>query len=172
MKIKQINEVLDHKITTGSEYTWNCYPDARFLEYESDYAHVSVIFSTINQEVYEAEICIKRDAYKEDMRPYRWLNPDTKDAMIDEAKKRKVKYRKAWDDVKYIDLDLEVDFLEKAKAIFNGLDFDTRVLMEVDLDDETLLKLAVEAHKRDITINKYIEEVLQQFLDTKKLSTE
>ena len=135
MKIKQINEVLDHKITTGSEYTWNCYPDARFLEYESDYAHVSVIFSTINQEVYEAEICIKRDAYKEDMRPYRWLNPDTKDAMIDEAKKRKVKYRKAWDDVKYIDLDLEVDFLEKAKAIFNGLDFDTRVLMEVDLDD-------------------------------------
>ena len=172
MKIKQINEVLDHKITTGSEYTWNCYPDARFLEYESDYAHVSVIFSTINQEVYEAEICIKRDAYKEDMRPYRWLNPDTKDAMIDEAKKRKVKYRKAWDDVKYIDLDLEVDFLEKAKAIFNGLDFDTRVLMEVDLDDETLLKLAVEAHKRDITINKYIEEVLQAFIDKEKLSTE
>ena len=172
MKIKQINEVLDHKITTGREYTWNCYPDARFLEYESDYAHVSVIFSTINQEVYEAEICIKRDAYKEDMRPYRWLNPDTKDAMIDEAKKRKVKYRKAWDDVKYIDLDLEVDFLEKAKAIFNGLDFDTRVLMEVDLDDETLLKLAVEAHKRDITINKYIEEVLQAFIDKEKLSTE
>ena len=172
MKIKQINEVLDHKITTGSEYTWNCYPDARFLEYESDYAHVSVIFSTINQEVYEAEICIKRDAYKEDMRPYRWLNPDTKDAMIDEAKKRKVKYRKAWDDVKYIDLDLEEDFLEKAKAIFNGEPFDTRIQMEVDLDDETLLKLAVEAHKRDITINKYIEEVLQAFIDKEKLSTE
>lgn len=172
MNLKQLNQTLDHKITNGSEYQWNCYPDARFLEYESDFAHVSVIFNTTNQIVYEVEISIKRDAWPEDMRPYRWLNPDTKDIMIAEAKQRKIKYRKAWDDVKYIDLDLEVDFLEKAKAIFNGEPFDTRIQMEVDLDDETLLKLAVEAHKRDITINKYIEEVLQAFIDKEKLSTE
>jgi predicted HicB family RNase H-like nuclease len=43
--------------------------------------------------------------------------------------------------------------------------------MEVDLDDETILLLAKEAHKRDITINKYIEEVLQHFIDKEK-STE
>ena len=172
MNLKQLNQTLDHKITNGSEYQWNCYPDARFLEYESDFAHVSVIFNTTNQIVYEVEISIKRDAWPEDMRPYRWLNPDTKDIMIAEAKQRNIKYRKAWDDVKYIDLDLEVDFLEKAKAIFNGEPFDTRIQMEVDLDDETLLKLAVEAHKRDITINKYIEEVLQAFIDKEKLSTE
>ena len=172
MNLKQLNQTLDHKITNGSEYQWNCYPDARFLEYESDFAHVSVIFNTTNQIVYQVEISVKRDAWPEDMRPYRWLNPDTKDIMIAEAKQRKIKYRKAWDDVKYIDLDLEVDFLEKAKAIFNGEPFDTRIQMEVDLDDETLLKLAVEAHKRDITINKYIEEVLQAFIDKEKLSTE
>jgi len=172
MNLKQINETLDHKITNGSEYQWNCYPDARFLEYESDYAHVSVIFNTTDQTIYEVEISVKRDAWPKDMRPYRWLNPDTKDIMIAETKQRKVKYRKAWDDVKYIDLDLEEDFLEKAKAIFNGEPFDTRIQMEVDLDDETLLKLAVEAHKRDITINKYIEEVLQAFIDKEKLSTE
>jgi hypothetical protein len=172
MNLKQLNQTLDHKITNGSEYQWNCYPDARFLEYESDFAHVSVVFNTTNQIVYEVGISVKRDAWPEDMRPYRWLNPDTKDIMIAEAKQRKVKYRKAWDDVKYIDLDLEEDFLEKAKAIFNGEPFDTRIQMEVDLDDETLLKLAVEAHKRDITINKYIEEVLQAFIDKEKLSTE
>lgn len=172
MNLKQLNQTLDHKITNGSEYQWNCYPDARFLEYESDFAHVSVIFNTTNQIVYQVEISVKRDAWPEDMRPYRWLNPDTKDIMIAEAKQRNIKYRKAWDDVKYIDLDLEVDFLEKAKAIFNGEPFDTRIQMEVDLDDETLLKLAVEAHKRDITINKYIEEVLQAFIDKEKLSTE
>jgi hypothetical protein len=172
MNLKQLNQTLDHKITNGSEYQWNCYPDARFLEYESDFAHVSVVFNTTNQIVYEVEISVKRDAWPEDMRPYRWLNPDTKDIMIAEAKQRKVKYRKAWDDVKYIDLDLEEDFLEKAKAIFNGEPFDTRIQMEVDLDDETLLKLAVEAHKRDITINKYIEEVLQAFRDKEKMSTE
>jgi hypothetical protein len=141
------------------------------MEYESDYAHVSVIFSTVNQEVYEAEVSIKRHAWPEDMRPYRWLNPDSKDFMIAEAKQRNVKWRKAWDDVKWIDLDLEEDFFEKAVAIFNGQEFDKRVQIEIDLDDETILLLAKEAHKRDITINKYIEEVLQYFIDKEK-STE
>lgn len=165
MNLRQINELFDHKITDGSEYRWNCYPNARFLEYESDYAHVSVIFSTVNQEVYEVEISVKRDSWAEDMTPYRWLNPDTKDFMIAESEKKKVNWRNAWDNINYIDLDLEEDFFEKAKAIFNGEEFDKRVQMEVDLDDETLLKLAVEAHKRDITINKYIEIVLQNFID-------
>ena len=171
MHLASVNEKLNHKIVSGSEYNWNCYPNARYLDYESDYAYVTVIYSTVNQEIYEAEVSIKRDAWDEDMRPYRWLNPDSKDFMIAESKERKVKWRKAWDDVKWIDLDLEEDFFEKAVAIFNGQEFDKRVQMEVDLDDETLLKLAVEAHKRDITINKYIEEVLQHFIDTQK-STE
>ena len=172
MHLADVNEKLNHRIVSGSEYTWNCYTNARFLEYESDYAHVSVVFNHTNQEVYEIEVSVKREAWDEDMRPYRWLNPDTKDFMIDEAKKKKVKWKNAWDDVKWIDLDLEQDFFEKAIAIFNGKEFDKRVQMEVDLDDETILKLAIEAHKRDITINKYIEEVLQQFIDKEKLSTE
>lgn len=170
MNLKQINQAFDHKITSGSEYTWNCYPNARFLEYESDYAHVSCIYSTTTQEVYEVEIDIKRDKWYEDASPYRWLNPNTKDDMIAEAKKRKVKYRKAWDNVKYIDLDLESDFLEKGVAIFNGQEFDKRVQMEIDLDDDTLLKLATAAHERDITINKYIELILQDLIDKDKVN--
>jgi hypothetical protein len=91
--------------------------------------------------------------------------------MIAEAKERNVKWRKAWDDIKYIDLDVYQDFIEKAIAIFNGKDFDKRVQMELDLDDDTLLKLAKGAHDRDITINKYIEEILQYTIDQYK-STE
>ena len=172
MHLASVNEKFNHKIVSGSEYHWNCYPNARFLEYESDYAHASVIYSTVNQEIYEAEISIKRDAWEEDMRPYRWLNPDSKDFMIAEAEQKKVDWQQAWDDVKWIDLDVEQDFFEKAVAIFNGEEFDKRVQMEVDLDDATILMLAKEAHKRDITMNKYIEEVLQHFIDKEKLSTE
>ena len=102
MHLADVNEKLNHKIVSGSEYTWNCYPDARYMEYESDYAHVTVIFSTVNQEIYEAEVSVKRDAWENDMRPYRWLNPDSKDFMIAEAKQRNVKWRKAWDDVKLL----------------------------------------------------------------------
>jgi predicted HicB family RNase H-like nuclease len=118
----------------------------------------------VNQEVYEAEISIKRDMWDEDMRPYRWLNPDSKDFMIAEAKERNVKWRKAWDDVKYIDLETSEDFLEKAKAIFNGEKFDTRIQVPLELDDETMMQLFMEAHKRDITVNQMVEELLKHVI--------
>lgn len=168
MHLKDVNEKLNHKIVSGSEYGWNCYPNARFLEYESDYAHVSAVFDSQTQTIYEIEVSVKQEWY-EDSKPYRWLNPNTKDLMIAEAKKRKVKYRKAWDDVKYIDLDLEQDFFEKCVAIFNGQKFDKRVQMEVDLDDDTILLLAKEAHKRDITLNQMIEEILKKLIDEREL---
>jgi hypothetical protein len=44
------------------------------------YMHMpSVIFNTETQEVYEAEISVKEDAWdEEDIELYRWLNPITK----------------------------------------------------------------------------------------------
>lgn len=165
MHLADVNEKLNHKIVSGSEYTWPCYANARYMEYESDYAHVTVIFSTINQEVYEAEVSVKRDAWKEDMRPYRWLNPDSKDFMIIESEKRKIDWQQAWDDVKWIDLDVEEDFFEKAEAIFNGQVFDARIQVPVELDNDTLLKLFTMAHERDITLNELITEILQKVID-------
>lgn len=170
MNLRVMNETLDHKITGGSEFQWSCYPDARYMDYESDYAHVSVIFSTETQEVYEADISIKEDAWDEDMKPYRWLNPDYKEVYLTEAKMRGIDANQAWDNVQWIDLETEEDFLEKAKAIFNGEHFDTRIQLPIDLDDETILKLAMEAHKRDITLNKMIEIILQEVIDRHRVN--
>ena len=170
MKLNEVNEVLDHKITGGSEYQWNCYPDGRYLDYESDFAHVSVIYSTDDQTVYQAEISVKRESWDEDKKPYRWLNPDYKDALYKESEKRKTHLDIAWDDVKWIDLEMEEDFLEKATAIFSGEECDTRVRFPVDLDDDVILKLAMEAHKRDITLNKMIEIILQEVIDRHRVN--
>ena len=170
MKLSQINEALDHKITSGSEYQWNCYPDGRYLDYESDFANASVIYSTDNQTIYQAEISVKREAWDEDKKPYRWLNPDYKDALYKESEKRQVHTDIAWDDVKWIDLEMEEDFLEKATAIFSGEEFDTRVKIAFDLDDRSILKLATEAHKRDITLNKMIEIILQEVIDSHRVN--
>jgi hypothetical protein len=170
MRLNEINEVLGHRITGGSEYQWNCYPDGRYLDYESDFAHVSVLYSTVDQTVYQAEISVKREAWDEDKKPYRWLNPDYKDALYKESEKRQVDTDIAWDDVKWIDLEMEEDFLEKATAIFNGEEYDTRVKIEFDLDDSSILKLATEAHKRDITLNKMIEIILQEVIDRNRVN--
>jgi hypothetical protein len=168
MRLSQVNEMTNHRITEGSEYGWNCYPNARYLSYESDFAYVSVLYSTETQEIYEADITIKTHAWDEDQRPYRWLNPEYKDIMISEAKSRNVKWKKAWDDVKWIDLETEEDFLEKAKAIFNGLEHDKRIQVPLELEDDIMLKLCMEAHKRDVTLNKFVEEILQTLIDTTK----
>ena len=170
MKLSQINEVLGHRITGGSEYQWNCYPDGRYLDYESEYAHVSILYSTVDQTVYQAEVSVKREAWDEDKKPYRWLNPDYKDALYKESEKRQVDTDIAWDDVKWIDLEMTEDFLEKATAIFNGEEYDTRVKIEFDLDDSSILKLATEAHKRDITLNKMIEIILQEVIDRHRVN--
>jgi hypothetical protein len=165
MNLSQINEITDHRITGGSEYQWQCYPDARYLDYESDYAHLSVVYSTVNQIVYSAEVSINSEAWTEDKSPYRWMNSDYSDAYIAESKQRNVDPNQAWDDVKWIDLEVEEDFLEKAEAIFNGKAFDARIQVPVELDNDTLLKLFTMAHERDITLNELITEILQKLID-------
>jgi len=162
MHLKDINENFEHRITGGSEYQWNCYGEnARYLDYESEHATGSCIFDIATQEVYEASVEIKESAH----RPYRWLNPNTKNVMHEEAAYRKVDADKAWDDVNWIDLETEDDFLEKARAIFKGEPFDTRVSVPLDLNDEELFAMMKLAHQRDITLNQLMVEVLQAAID-------
>jgi hypothetical protein len=164
MHLSKVNEALDHKIAGGSEYQWNSWPNARFLDYESGHAHAGVVFNVDTQEIYSAEVNDKLDAHK----PYRWLNPAYKQVYLDEAEARGVDPCQAWDDTKWYDLETSEDWLEKARAIMRGERFDTRIDVPLDLDNDTLLKLAMEAHKRDITLNKMVELVLQEVIDKHK----
>ena len=165
MHLSKVNEATSHKITSGSDYGWQCWDDARYLDYESDFAHVSVIYNTKTQDIYQAEVSVKREAWSQDQKPYRWLDPRYKDAMLSEAKQRNVDANQAWDDVKWVDLEVEEDFLEKAVAMFNGEEWDSRIQVPLDLEDDLLLQLAMEAHKRDITLNKMVEIVLQEAIE-------
>jgi uncharacterized protein YjaG (DUF416 family) len=45
---------------------------------------------------------------------------------------------------------------------------DNRVEIELDLDEHEIYQLAMEAHKRDITLNKMIESILQEVVDKHK----
>lgn len=164
MHLSKVNIALDHKIVGGSEHQWNCWPNARFLDFETDYAYASVVFSTETQEVYVAEVNDKDNSAK----PYRWLNPIYKQSFIDEAKVRGVSHIQAWDDTKWYDLETSEDWLTKARAIMRGEDFDKRVEIPLDLDNDTMLRLFTLAHERDITLNKMVEIILQEVIDKHK----
>ena len=165
MHLSKVNEALSHRITGGSEYQWYCYgPDVRYLDYESDFAHANVLFDIVTQEVYEATVTSKDESLK----PYRWLNPDTKQEYLNECKERNIDPVTAWDNTKWVDLETMEDFLSKASSIFDGEDFDERVQVPLDLDRDELFRLMQMAHERDITLNKLVEEILQKVIDSHK----
>ena len=159
---KQVLEAFDYKISGGSEHMWHCWPDARFLDFESDFAHGSCVYSTVDQTVYSVEVNAKDDV--KGTTAYRWLNPEFKDLYISEAEERGVNQKQAWDDVNWNDTDQLADMLEKANAIMNGQDFDPRVSIELDFSDEDLLLFMRAAHERDMTFNQFVEAALEEMI--------
>ena len=96
------------------------------------------------------------------------INPDYLKKFKKEITYRGVDALRAWDDVKYIDLETVDDFIQKSLAIKAGDQYDTRVEVPLNLDDETSFTLMKMAHERDITFNQMIEEVLQGVIDDSK----
>lgn len=156
-------ETVNYRITEGSDYGWQCYGhDAYMLDSwngEQDGHSLTIIFDTKTQEVYE----IQAHDYVHN-RAYRLINPDYAKKNKKEAKKRNVSRKEAWDDVDYVDLETDEDFLEKAQAIVNGTDYDTRVQVPLELDDDTMFQMMRMAHERDLTLNEFVEDLLREFL--------
>jgi hypothetical protein len=164
MNLKMVNNALDHKIYGGSEFQWACYgSNARYLDFNSQYGTASIVFDTETQNVYEASV------YREDANiAYRYIDPNFIEALKKECTLREEDFTCAWDGQKYIDLEVEEDWLEKANAIFNNKHFDTRIQVPIELDDETFLMLAMQAHKRDVTINNMVEIILVELIENTK----
>ena len=166
--LKDFMEVVDYRITEGSDYQWHCFgSDAYRLDSwdgDQDGHTFSIVFDTRTQEVYQVEAF----DYKRE-RAYRMVNPEFKDAFDAEHVARDV-LDMAWerDDgtpVKYVDLDVVEDFMEKAYAISNDQEYDTRVQIQVEFTDEDLLKYMKIAHEQDITFNQLVEIALQEAID-------
>jgi hypothetical protein len=169
--LKEFMEICDYKITEGSEYCWQCFgPTAYRLDsWNQDHEghSVSIVFDTKTQVVYEVSAYDYRNN-----RAYRLINPDYKDAHDNEANGREVDINQAWDDVDYVDLDVDDDFIQKALAIVNEEDYDTRVSVPVDFTDEELLTYMKIAHERDITFNQLVEDALRAAIEEHEMRDE
>jgi hypothetical protein len=164
--MKEWMELVDYKITEGSDYGWSCYgPNSYTLDSwngvhgKGGYSF-SIVFSTKTQKVYEVSMC----DYTND-RAYRMINPKNVEKHRKEAEQRGVNLDEAWDDVNYIDLDVDDDFIQKALSIKAGEDYDTRVSVPLELDDDMLFDLMKMAHEHDVTLNQMVEVILRQVID-------
>jgi hypothetical protein len=166
--LKQFMETVDYRITEGSDYQWQCFgPNAYCLDSwngEQDGHTVSIIFDTRDQTVYQ----VMAYDYSRD-RAYRMTNPDFKEDFDAECNDRDI-LDMAWEDdagnpVQYVDLEVVEDFLEKARAIVNDEDYDTRVQVPVEFSDEELLTYMKMAHERDMTFNEFVEMALREVIE-------
>lgn len=156
--LKQWMEVAGYMITEGSNYFNSNYPDAySFSSWNGchDGYALEIVFqmgkSTDEEHlVYE----VAAHDYKNN-RSYRLINPEFAD---------KPKELEAWDGVKFIDLDLPEDWIEKAVAIKSGIEYDTRVKIPLELEEKEMMLLFKLAHEADVTLNEYVEMVLKRAL--------
>lgn len=162
--LKDYLTAIDFKITGGSDYGWDCFgPNARYLDCEGETVNeysVHAVFDSVDQTVYVVEAW----DYRND-RFYRWISPYHLKAYKKACKKHDVDFKNAFDDTDFVDLDDSGDILEKASAIVAGEEYDTRVLVPLNLDKEELHKMMLLAHEADMTLNAYVEMVLQTVID-------
>ena len=162
--LKEWMEIVDYRITEGSDYCWHCYGnDVHMLDSwngEQDGHSFTVIFDTKTQVVYEVQA---HDYVHQ--RAYRMINPDFQKKNKKEAKRRDIDKNNAWDDVDYVDLEVDDDFLQKCLSIKAGEDYDTRVSIPLEFSDEELLTYMKLAHDLDITLNQLVEQALREALD-------
>ena len=162
--LKEWMEIVDYRITEGSDYCWQCYGnDVQMLDSwngEQDGHSFTVIFDTKTQVVYE----VQAHDYVHN-RAYRMINEDFRKKNKKEAKKRDIDKDNAWDDVDYVDLEVDDDFLQKCLSIKAGEDYDTRVSIPLEFSDEELLTYMKLAHDLDITLNQLVEQALREALD-------
>ncbi len=162
--LKEWMEIADYRITEGSEYGWQCYGSNAYCLDSWNGEHnghsFTIIFDNKDQTVYE----VQAHDYLHN-RAYRMINPEFAKKIKKEAKRRGVNKDEAWDDLKYVDLEVDDDFIQKCLAIRKSEEYDTRVQVPLDLDDDLLFDLMKMAHERDITLNQMVEVVLRQVID-------
>ena len=169
--MKEWMELVGYRITEGSDYGWQCYgPNVYQLDSwngEQDGHSFTIIFDTKDQTVYE----VQAHDYVHN-RAYRMINEDFAKKMKKEAKRRDVDRNEAWDEVNYVDLEVDDDFIQKCLAIREGEDYDTRVVVPLDLDNDLMFELMKMAHEQDITLNEFVEQLLRRVIDEEDLRRE
>ena len=151
-------ELVGYKITEGCDYMWNCYGDAYVLVSENHAANYStdIVFCKETHDVREVTITHNN-------RTYRLIDKKFAGAMYEEATLRGIDV-----EAECIDLETVEDFREKANAIVQGIEYDERIMIPLDITDAELLMLMRAAHALDITFNQFVELAVTEALKSHK----
>lgn len=171
ISLKDFFECVEYKISDGSEYLWKCYGDgARTMSYyngELGDAQVTiyVVFTPNDQDVAEMQVWDGPNK-----REYRWIHPAFIEGHAQESINKNVDLKQSYDNHNFIDIEEPEDILEKARAVFLGEEYDTRIQVKLDIGYENEYTLMSMAHEADMSLNQFVEHILRE--DMKKYGVE
>ena len=140
---KQFFDIVKFQVSSGSQYPNPVYTSAYMVNSNKrDEFNASCIFNLDTGAVYEIYVhdCIKYNSY-------RWVAEEFRDSAANMSS---------------TSIEVEEDILEKLIAIVNGTEYDTRIIIPIDITDEEFLIMAKAAHAEDITFNEFIEKALTE----------
>lgn len=109
--LNTIARKLKWKIRTGDDFLWDCYPNARIMEFDdsesNDTFHASVIFNEESLLVYEITGHGKLFSLMNDDTIWRWINIDYIEAHLKSCIDRSINPNRAYDDINYENIDEE-----------------------------------------------------------------
>lgn len=160
--LKEFMEAIKYQITDTSKYHWECYgPNARTMEYwnrkQEGGIVVNCVFDTVDQTVYEVEAWDDNGGVE-----YKWIHPAYIEGVAQESLSRNVDFYQSIDNRKFTYLEVPEDILEKATAMVEGWEYDTRIIVPVDLTFEHEHMLMTLAHEADMTLNQFVEFILRR----------
>ena len=153
--LKEWMELVDYKVTEGSDYFTNIpglYSMSSWNGEHNGYSFFIAFDPNDEQRVYTVEACDYANK-----RAYRLKDPDI---VLD---------KEAWDDCNFVDLEVDDDFIQKSLAIKAGEDYDTRISVPLELDDDMMFDLMKLAHERDITLNELVTIALEESIDQHRM---
>lgn len=164
ISLDTVLDIVNYQITEGSEARWPCLGSSTYCISSWDRAfnkfEISAHFDTRTREVFFVEAC----DYSRD-RAYRFINPAWRDAIGNWATECGHDVTTAWDGVNFIDLEVESDWIAKATAMVAREDYDARILIEVELDEETLTSLHA-LHQEtapDLPFDEFTSDLVHQY---------
>ena len=164
MTLHDFFNLFDYKVTEGSEFYWNCFgPNCRFIELKNNEIGGSVVFSKLNQEIFQAEVYDEANNVA-----YRWMPSTAREKYFAECEDRNVPKMEAWDGCDFVDVETVNQFSDVVKSLIQGEppegDLEGDMDVELELPQHVIVFLSLEAHKRNITLNEMINIALREML--------
>lgn len=118
MKLIDVILAAEGRVCGGTNYGWNCWgPNARFMDFADvdGQEFANCVFDTKTYDVYDLQIFVP--GYDQ---CFVWLNPEFKDAYLNECKMKNTDPLKAYDNVFFteVDKDTAIEYLKDVAATY------------------------------------------------------